>query len=184
MLVVGLLCAACVGSGGVGRDGPLTGLDGLGSATDNYRVGQRFAAGLGVIFNPLDHPIVIETVRPVPGDGSLRFLGASVAGFERTVGNTDLVDWPVMEAKFGRLEDADGYVFQPGERASTMGVELLVGYEVTEEGRSTVRGIEIEYRVGENHFREQFQVTLAVCVAESMADGPQEDCAFEERDAS
>ena len=130
-------------------DGPLTGLEGLGSAVDDYGVGERFATGLTVVFNPSDGPLRIESVRPVAGEGSLRFLGAKIAGYERTIGNTDVVEWPIRAPELGAVEDASGYTFEPGEQASTRGVELLLGYEVTEPGRTTVRGVEVEYSVGD-----------------------------------
>ena len=163
--------------------GPLEGIDGMGSAIDRFDVGETFAAGFSVLFNRTDEPITLIDARPIPGDGELRFLGASVAGLDRATGSRDITDWPVDDPELGPVEPVAGFVLEPGEPSATKGFEVFFGYEVIDPGRSTIRGVEIDYETGGRRYRNRFQLTLALCVGGGTGeDGRVGDCNFEQRD--
>lgn len=151
-----------------GRIGfPLAGPPPNGFAT-KANVGDRFTNGQLVIFNKGDEPLTLLAVEPeLSGDG-LRFLGAQVAGLDRTLGFTQFEpEYPPAEPMLGDPVEVEHAVIEPGRAAARRGVELLMGFEVTAEGRSTVRSVAVTYRDSAGQHTGRWTATMAVCAPKS-----------------
>jgi hypothetical protein len=129
-------------------------------------VGDKFTNGMLVVHNRGDEDIELLDVRPRVSNGGLRFLGAKIAGSERRVGSIQtLPAWPPVSPDLGDLEPAAGARLPAGADDARAGVEVLLGFEVRQPGRSTVTGVDLEYRlVGSGDRRKaSFTSTMAVC---------------------
>jgi hypothetical protein len=112
------------------------------------------------------------------GEG-LRPLGVRVAGFDRKIGFDQSSPWPVTSPEFGQVRPPGGYVLEAGTAPDAgRGYEILIGYKVVGPGRSTVKGIRIDYTdLGSGSARSiTFRETLAVCADAT----DNEECPVEE----
>lgn len=137
-------------------------------------VGSEFANGSLILMNLGKEDLRILSVKPDLTGSGLRYLGAQSAGEDRTVGYVQEVDgWPADgEPDLGPLRKATGTVVPANKFGAERGVEVLLGFRVAREGRSTVRGVSVRYAEvgsGDEH-EETFVTTLAVCTPPVVVD--------------
>lgn|GEM_PF-3459952 len=152
------------------------GFDGL-SWLDTMDVGQEFTAGQIVLFHNTPRDLVVTDVRPTIREGShLRFLGAFVAPESRPLGTTDRsLSFPPETGTYGPdVRPAGGYVLHPfGEGEDTRGTELLLGFEVTGEGRSHMESVTVDFTVDGARGSRTIDTTITVCApADAVCDYP------------
>lgn len=160
------------GTGKIGR--PLAGPPPNGWS-GNYDVGTRFTDGQLIVFNLGRRPLRMVSVRPeLMGDG-LRFLGARLAGLDRSVGSVQFIpQFPPAHPELGAIRDLKDAELPPGTDAARKGFAVLLGYEVISPGRSTVKAVEITYLDGKRRRKVSFTSTLALCTPATRAECPPE----------
>ena len=129
-------------------------------------VGTRFTDGFDVLFLDGDAPAEIVSVSSVGGDEGLRFLGAMIAGPERRLaGWSQLPGYPPTEPGLRQPIGADGATVEPvSQTRKGMGYELLLGYEVIDEGALTARtAVEVVYRVDGKDYLWRSESQLVYC---------------------
>jgi hypothetical protein len=148
-------------------------------------VGDEFTYGGGVIYIQLESDVAgvqIVGVEPkINGDG-LRFLGVHTASVgDGNLGPQILYEWPPGEDDAPGLRDPAGAVLDgSGAKAGhSVYQEFYLGFEATEVGRTTVRGIRVIYVHDDDLYSLVIPHTLAVCVDE-VVPAPSDDCEFEE----
>jgi hypothetical protein len=142
-------------------------------------LGSSFALGTLIVFNNGPTRLRLDRVTAVGVGAGLQPLGARVAGFDRTIGFDQSSSWPVTAPEFGQVRPPEGYVLEPGSASGAdRGYEILLGYKVMAAGRSTVKGVRVDYTdLADGSARSvTFRETLAVCP--DTADD--EDCPVEE----
>lgn len=123
---------------------PLQGPDFEGSALKPVR-GTSFAHGMLIIFNTGSTQLRLDRVTPIDVGEGLRPLGVRVAGLDREIGFDQSSDWPVTRPVFGRVRPPGGFVLEPTDPVDGRGYLILLGYNVVGQGRSTVKGVRVDY---------------------------------------
>lgn len=127
-------------------------------------LGSRFTNGQVVVHNQSTSQVVLRSIKPITTGSGLRYLGAHVAGPDRSIGFVQFYDtFPPEDEGLAGLEPVEGAVLPAGEREKAEGFELLMGYEVVAEGRSTVTGVEVAWTVNGRDQSAVFPSTMAVC---------------------
>lgn len=144
-----------------------------------HDVGTRFTDGQLIVFNVGPRPLRMVAVRPkMTGDG-LRFLGARLGGLDRTVGSMQYVpQFPPAHPELGVIRNFKGATLPPGPEAAKKGFVVLLGFDVINPGRSTVKAVEITYLDGRRQRKMSFTSTFSSC---TPANSPHE-CAPEHGD--
>ena len=172
---VSLLAASCGGEGGAAPSQPF----GFASTQTGFAVkkAQRkvFTDGSLPLQNTGDRPVRIVDVELEDGAPGLELVGAMIAGLDRKVGTTQIIDeYPPRGADLGPLQEAKGFVIPAGPRYAGGGVELLLGIRKTVPGRATRRAVVVTYEVNGKRGKARFGYTLAVCDPASVGECPQE----------
>lgn len=136
-------------------------------------VGDEFATGHLSVENVGDTPLRILEIRPeITGEG-LRYLGAMFAGQDRSEGQVYLVrEWPPRDPRLGTITavpDTKLVKLPRSDPNAHSHYELLMGYRVTAEGRTTVRGVTIVYTDGATEREVTFPSMLTVCSPRTTA---------------
>lgn len=140
------------------------------------QVGATFTNGQLIVHNRGTEPITLRRVVPeITGDG-LRYVGGLVAGPERELAAYQIfAQYPPADQKdLGVLQPAEGAVLEAGAAQDKEGFELLLGFEVTAPGRSTVKSVRLDYEVDGDQETAVFVSTMAICTS-----GEDRDCPFE-----
>ena len=136
-------------------------------------VGQTFTDGLMTVMNQGDEPLqIVDVGADFEGDG-VRFLGAYVAGPDRTVGGIQNLDeYPPTAPELGTLTPAEGALLQPYATTDGKGHEILLGYTVLEPGRHERPDVTFTYEYDGQQWTQTSEAELVICA------GPQEppDC--------
>jgi hypothetical protein len=129
-------------------------------------VGTKFGNGWLVLQHVGSSRLRIDSVQVEQNGEGLRYLGAKLAGNDRTVGfHQETASWPPKEPALGDVRDAVGAELKPGERARTWGYELLLGFEVVKPGRSTMRSVTLQVTDLETDETRTIRATstMAIC---------------------
>lgn len=126
-------------------------------------VAKQFAFGLPIVFNAGDEAATLEQVRLVEPSPGLRVERLYVAGSNRKMdAESFLREWP--SKRLQDLAPLAGFRLAPeSERTGERGAELVFVLRVRKEGRYTMRGAELDYKVGGKHYRRTIPSSLAVC---------------------
>jgi hypothetical protein len=140
-------------------------------------VGERFTNGWLVVQLTGEHRLRIDGVEVEQAGDGLKFLGAKIAGIDRKHGlRQRLPSWPPpSDQALGDVQDAVGAELVPGELARTLGFEILLGFDVIGEGRSTVKSVDLTYTDLDTKKEDSITVvsTMAICTP------PAVECAHE-----
>jgi hypothetical protein len=132
-------------------------------------VGDQLTAGLLVVNNRGERDLEVLSVTPRINGDSLRYLGAKVAGHDRRFAAVPHFPiWPPPTSPdMPTVSAANGFTLPAGVEHALQGVELLLGFEVTAPGRSTVTAVDVKYReVGSRaELSATFPSTTAVCTS-------------------
>lgn len=136
-------------------------------------VGYEFTTGHVVFDNVGDRPLRILRVKPEMSGQGLRYLGAMVAGEDRSAGLISSIPGsPPKDRRLGEISRlssarlADSKTLRQNGRRIT-DHELLMGYRVVREGRTVVRGVTIVYTDGGTERQITLPTTLTVCVPDT-----------------
>lgn len=103
---------------------------------------------------------VIDAVRNLDTSPGLRYLGAYAAGPHRKWGFNEMVHgFPPKQPGFGPIRPIVGARVTPGQP----GAELLMGYELVVPGYQARPHVEVDYHIGDRHYRLVAQVGVANC---------------------
>jgi hypothetical protein len=126
-------------------------------------VGATFTDGLEVLRFPGVEIVQILEVEPVFAEGSMEYLGSYVAGHDREPGAIQyLSEFPPTDVDLGRIVPVEGSqpLLNPDLEA---GLELLMGFRVTESNRAVRSGVHITYDADGNVFKAFIPAELVVC---------------------
>lgn len=159
-----VLVPACAGGGTGGHS--LAGPPPNGFAM-RQPVGHVFTDGQLTVRNTGSRPVTIKRVEPaLTGDG-LQYLGAYIAGPERESASIQYYEqFPPSDPTLGRVQEAEGAVLDAGQLPAERGYELLLGFRVRGEGRTTRTAVRITYNDGGGDKTLTAASTIAVCAPE------------------
>lgn len=157
------------GAGGY-RDGPLDTSESNG-LTIPVPVDRPETYGVPVVFNSGDQPVTLRRAsfsRPTPG---LEVLDVMVAGSERgpalVSSDARYADDPRGFLDFEDLHSIEGFRVEPtSDPVGERGVELVFVFRARRKGSYESRGVDVEYEVGGEQYREVFPNSLRTCVGD------------------
>ena len=166
LVVVGAAVAAWVlfTGGGDRPRGPLQAYrsDRLSLKVPSWR---SFTFGNTVVGNPTSHPVVLERVRLADATPGLEIVTASVAGPRRR--DVLIAADRIFPPRISVLTDVHAlrdYVVAPASSAAGgRGVEIVLELRARKPGRYVFRGVEIDYRIGDDGYRTTMPNALAAC---------------------
>jgi hypothetical protein len=128
-------------------------------------LGAVVTNGFAVLQNTGSHPLIIQKVSPVLEGKGLEFLGAKVAGTDRTTGLIQILPWPPVHPDLKSTVPAEGLRMLPIDDGAKYGYELLLGFRVTGPGRSAMTAVTIRYRDAKTGKSGEYTVPskMAVC---------------------
>lgn len=175
VLVAGLCLVAVSGvaaflllsgdEGGGYRDGPLDTLEANRFGT-HLAVGRPTAYGIPVVFNRGDRPITLRRAWPARATPGLGVRDVLVAGSRRRF---ELVsrDDPPRFRDLTDLHPLEGFKVAPmSSAAGKRGVELVFILSAARKGRYGFRGVQVDYSVGGEDYREVFPNSYVACVGD------------------
>lgn len=122
-----------------------------------FPVGTTFTDGLQTFVVSGTRPATIEDVEILGATPGMRLLGASIAGAKRRVGAIEILKrYPPTNRLLGPVRPATGYVVPPGP----LGVELLIGLQITAPGVQKRTGIRVIYTVGAQTYQADFRAAI------------------------
>lgn len=166
-MVLMLSCFACSDDDSVAGPGPLEvypNAYGLSSDVD-VPVGTVYASGLLPLVNLSDEPVTLVRVEPqIVGDG-LTYLGSYVALPGRAVAAvTRPASFPPDDPDLGTVVPAEGVVIDPSPGQPDDGYEVISGFRVEREGRSTVTSVLVTTRDSSGReYTQKLPKSLAIC---------------------
>lgn len=160
MLLVALTACQSVGDD-IEQGGPL-----LVPAEHGYRTEfdeeTVFTDGFERLILDGDEPATLVDVRLVGTDGTMELVGAKLAGDERRVGSIQVTPfWPPTDRRLGDLVPAEGAALPTGE----LGALLQLGIRITTSEFAYRTGVEVDYRVGDQTYRQVLPGAIANCGA-------------------
>jgi hypothetical protein len=133
--------------------------------------GEVFTDGMQQIFPLGDEPVEILEVAS-RGEGDLQFLGAMIAGPERTENFQTLPGFPPETGILGEIVQAKGSVLKPlPPEVAQRGYSLLLGYKVGRDLRSVRDDVTVKYRVAGQERVVRYLYAMAICTS-----GKNDDC--------
>jgi hypothetical protein len=153
-LLLALIASAC-------GSGPLEATNEHGWLTE-LEVGERFTDGFEVLQFDTTDPVSILDVKSIFSEGRLEPLGASIAGPGRAHTVQSFDAYPPDDPWLGPLVE----VPTDPLAAEEAGLELLIGYEVSEPGRAVRSHVEVTYEVEGRRYRDRIPAELVVCTPE------------------
>lgn len=140
------------------------------------RIGEPFTDGLEVLKLSGTETVKLLRVELVGATG-MELAGAYVVGPDRGIGSIQyLPNFPPNHRLLRDRVPVEGAVLDPGA-ADSPTWELLLGIEITAEGRKTRDGVKVVYQVGDEVFQQTLPARLAVCTkpalaADGLCEGP------------
>jgi hypothetical protein len=178
VLVVAVATVVSASCSRLAADGPLTHTGEMGW-TDTGDVGDVFADGSAIV-RLTDGPVEVVRVSPRLDSEGLEYLGAVMAGPDRSIGGVIDPGWPVDDPKLGDVVEAKGAMLTADASDRTHSYEFILGYRVTSEGRHENSGVDIEYLYESRRYRLFVPVSFVMC-AGAAVDGCDEAPAAMER---
>jgi hypothetical protein len=132
----------------------------------SQNVGHVFTNGVYALSNESAVDLTLVEIRPVMGVGTgLRYLGVKLAGSRRRIGSVQYIpQYPPRDvARFGPMLDVAGTRMKPLSPTGDNMFEVMLGFKVVGEGRSSVKGMTITYDQGGHRYTQFVKSTLAVC---------------------
>ena len=78
-------------------------------------LGSRFTNGQVVVHNQSESQVVLRSIKPIVTGSGLRYLGAHVAGPDRSIGFTQFYEtFPPKDKGLAGLEPVEGAALSPG----------------------------------------------------------------------
>jgi hypothetical protein len=194
VLTVAVLVVSCGGPPPVGPLGQPEHSAAWGWSTSEP-VGQQFTDGQILLFVPEGIEVTLTGVEPLLFGDGLAPLGVMVAGPDRQIGAVQQIEsWPPADPELGvEPVPAIGAVLAGTDAVDPAlphgrGWELLVGYEVTAPGRTTVQGYRVTYLHDGRPYSLVIGSTLAVCASPTSASNddecePEETIRYDHREA-
>lgn len=164
MLAVSSLVLTGCQSLGLG-EGPMRPAPEHGSIVEGP-VGRRLTDGFEILQLGGDRPATILSVESVGGDGSLKYLGAYLAGPDRKLAAyTQPEGFPPTTRGLGEIIPAEGAVIEPREQTRRrLGYELLLGYEIVDDSEIAFREeIVVTYRIDDTDYAWRAPAKLVYC---------------------
>jgi hypothetical protein len=157
---------AIVLAGGDDEGGPVRSTD-RNALSFTRRAGTTFTYGLPVVVNTAADVAVLRRATlasPTPG---LTTPAVRVGGPRRSFAGISGDDhWPPAQAPRLDLRRLAGFRLAPVDRPDgKMGAALLFALRAARPGRYTMRGVKLEYSVGDHTYTQLVPTALAVCVA-------------------
>jgi hypothetical protein len=128
----------------------------------DYPLGTTFTDGFERLVNTGSAPVTISRVELLGDDVPFEIVGAMYAGEHRKVGSLQLSEGfpPDRPGLLGPVQPLEGAVVEPGDE---LGLELLLGLRVIEEGYAERTGIRVYYEAGSTDYYVDMPAGLALC---------------------
>lgn len=124
-----------------------------------YERGDVFTDGFQSLMVRGKNPAVVQSVEMVGVEG-LELIDVLYAGPDRKIAAIQVMDgFPPHRRTLGKLAPVEGATVPPGN----MGLELIIGLRVTNDGFAYREGLRIHYRVGDTRYVTEFPSSIAVC---------------------
>ncbi|HVM20811.1 MAG TPA: hypothetical protein VM307_12700 [Egibacteraceae bacterium] len=144
--------------------GPLDPGEPMGSVVPTVQVSAPFSDGFTELIFSGSEPVTIDRVVSVGNPDELKPVGALLAGDDRASAAIQFdATFPPTDPDFGTLMPAEGATIDPRPGPTFTSWALVLGYEVTEPGMWTRKGIDVHYTVGGEQFVAHLPAELVVC---------------------